>query len=429
MKLIAENIRSLGGKHEVPLARLTLLVGENSSGKSTCLAALSAIFSTAGFPARPPFNEPPFDLGGYETIATYRGGRYGRAKHFSLGYKFESPTDRLDAEVIGVYKNSAGQPVLSSVSARSKTVGMNLAFEGNHVNGKIIFPASQDSPAVEIPIDNDVPEIAFTAPYSLAYVLFTLVGRRELSPNHTRALLTLAEQPSMFRTVAVAPVRTKPRRTYDPITDEFQPEGDHIPLVLARLLSSGTPSKQREDLRSALVGFGESSGLFTEVKIRKLGQSASDPFQILVASDARPFNLTDVGYGVSQALPVVVESTRSSKDQMLLLQQPEVHLHPRAQAALGSFFATLVAAEGKQLVVETHSDYLIDRVRQEVAKGTLSPDLVSVLFFEQRHGETIIHRLQIDPQGNIVDAPPTYRSFFLEEEQALLRRTEPTLFD
>jgi predicted ATPase len=108
---------------------------------------------------------------------------------------------------------------------------------------------------------------------------------------------------------------------------------------------------------------------------------------------------------------------------MLLLQQPEVHLHPRAQAALGSFFVQLVATQKKKFVIETHSDFLVDRIRREVAKGVLSSDAVRILFFERRHGVTKIYSIAIDGYGNLRGAPSTYRQFFLEEEDALLERT------
>ena len=94
-------------------------------------------------------------------------------------------------------------------------------------------------------------------------------------------------------------------------------------------------------LNRKFVEFGRKSGLFDEVDIRKLGDSENDPFQIRVrpgnANAQAPFrNLADVGYGVSQILPVLTELLRSDGPRMFLLQQPEIHLHPSAQAALGN---------------------------------------------------------------------------------------------
>ena len=82
--------------------------------------------------------------------------------------------------------------------------------------------------------------------------------------------------------------------------------------------------------------------------------------------------LIDVGYGVSQAIPVLTELLREDCSPILLLQQPEVHLHPSAQAALGSLFCNL-AGPKRQLVVETHSDHLLDRVRMEIRDENRDP--------------------------------------------------------
>ena len=110
---------------------------------------------------------------------------------------------------------------------------------------------------------------------------------------------------------------------------------------------------------------------------------------------------------------------------MFLLQQPEVHLHPSAQAALGSLFCR-VAAWKRQLIVETHSDHLIDRVRMDVRDGvgTLKPEDVSILYFERRNLDVRLHSLRIDNEGNILDAPPGYRRFFMEEVSRSLWRRE-----
>ena len=132
-------------------------------------------------------------------------------------------------------------------------------------------------------------------------------------------------------------------------------------------------------------------------------------------------NLIDVGYGVSQVLPVITELFRDDATPMFLLQQPEVHLHPSAQAALGSLFCQ-VAGNRRQLVIETHSDHLLDRVRMDVrdGKGKLKPDDVSILFFERGNLDVRIHSLRLDEEGNVLGAPRSYRRFFMEETRRSL---------
>jgi predicted ATPase len=103
--------------------------------------------------------------------------------------------------------------------------------------------------------------------------------------------------------------------------------------------------------------------LFTPLRDACKGEQLSDPFQLGVKSGSHVFNLVDVGYGVSQALPILDILNRPSAFELFLIQRPEVHLYPRAQAELGSFFAAQ-ADRRRRLVIETHSDHLVDRVRK-----------------------------------------------------------------
>ena len=221
------------------------------------------------------------------------------------------------------------------------------------------------------------------------------------------------------RTYAFAPIRTNPQRTYDPVSAEPKPEGSHVPMLLAALSHSG-PKGPWATVSSALEEFGSKSALFEEIEVIRKGKKESDPFQIGVKSGGPTFNLVDVGYGVSQALPILVDTLqRASANEVFLLQQPEVHLHPRAQAELGSFFARQ-AGRKSNFVIETHSDHLVDRIRMEVRHGNLRPDGVSLLYFErQKHGAAI-HNLELAKDGSITNPPPGYRQFFLDEERKLL---------
>src|ERR1700728_4627158 len=90
MELILENIRTFAGRHEISIKPLTIITGENSSGKTTLLGMFSALFDVH-YPLQPNFNAAPYNFGNYDTIATYVGGRAGRSRHFCLGYHSEEP--------------------------------------------------------------------------------------------------------------------------------------------------------------------------------------------------------------------------------------------------------------------------------------------------------------------------------------------------
>jgi predicted ATPase len=99
-----------------------------------------------------------------------------------------------------------------------------------------------------------------------------------------------------------------------------------------------------------------------------------------------------------------------------------VHLHPRAQAALGTFFAELVASSKKQFVIETHSDYLVDRVRLSVTEGIIDAKDVQLIYLERDGLDIKVHEIDLDENGNLTNAPSGYRKFFLQEEIKLMTR-------
>ena len=162
--------------------------------------------------------------------------------------------------------------------------------------------------------------------------------------------------------------------------------------------------------------------------MRQLGDTVNEPFQIQVREPdtgrGDPFrNLIEVGYGVSQALPMVTHLLRDDNPPVMLLQQPEVHLHPSAAAALGTLLCEM-AADGekdRRLVVETHSDFIIDRVRMAARDGAggIEPDDIAILYFERRRpGPGVrIHTMGVEELGNLLDAPAGYRRFFMEESR------------
>ena len=111
------------------------------------------------------------------------------------------------------------------------------------------------------------------------------------------------------------------------------------------------------------------------------------------------------GFGLTQALPIVVAALSADRGDLLLIENPEVHLHPAGQAQMGQFLAAAAAA-GVQVLVETHSDHLLNGVRRSVKDGTLASEAAALHFFRPRQtegaaGEPQVLSPTIDPEGNI----------------------------
>lgn len=422
MELILENVRCFAGKHLIPIKPLTVLVGENSSGKSTLMAAL-AVMCNYGFPLYPQVNESPYSLGNFQTIATQEGEKNGCATTFSLGFKDE-PDGNLRS-VMATYVLDRRTTALSELLIQKPqgTAALRLIREAEKYEIKVNASRSSDWLSQKFRIPLRLPGGSREPALIQLFIDRYLHSRRKYKKE--RALQTVVEAFSKLEltpAVSIAPIRTKPKRTYNEVAEEYSPEGDHIPLLLARILSSGADSMGEESLLMGLKRFGEESGLFRDIDIRTLGDQPGDPFQVMITVAGRPTNLLDVGYGVSQALPVVVESILAEGGHLLLLQEPEGQLHPRAQAALGSFFVDLVVHHDKRFVLETHSDYIIDRLRIEIANGKLPSDAFLILYLERKGTETTVYPITVDSLGNLLGVPPTYREFFLREAVNLLSR-------
>ena len=219
-------------------------------------------------------------------------------------------------------------------------------------------------------------------------------------------------------------MRTQPARVYSygQSGARITPDGSHIP---SKLLKQHKEEVKERDLEEMLNAFGKEAGLFQDISIKRLDRHSDYPFSIIVKTNqGRKSNIMDVGYGVSQILPVIFDIIYSSPERRLvrherrfLLQQPEVHLHPRAQAAFGSLLAKLAAEEkGKKFVVETHSDFILDRLKYEITQGTISEDDVGILFFDTEQKKTKIWQIDLDKEGLPAESPPkSYRRFFLDE--------------
>lgn len=410
-----ENVRCFTKPAPIPVKRLTILVGENSTGKTSFLALLRmALNLYSRDNVSPDFNERPYDFGAYDQIAHYHGGSKGRAKSFHIGLVGRHEIGEVSSRWKFIKVGS--QPALCEYTAQYGEYALDMkcdrSNEKNYKYSSFTHEAGSNA--------NDAMEQIVTTRY-LPPLLLARYFRIERMKEKQRSQIHAATQVLNFAPIAIAPVRSHPARTYDPRSEFFDPEGGHIPMFLAR--TRFTEKEAWEKLREGLVEFGDQSGLFSSIDIRSLGKSDSDPFQIQVKISGPSSNITDVGYGVSQVLPIVVELLSARRrNHVFLLQQPEVHLHPRGQAGFGSFLSKYVTKSGNGIVVETHSDHLIDRIRMDIRdrKTALKHTDVGILYFERVGAEVSIHPIGINPDGSLSDQPGTYRSFFMREEKRLL---------
>ena len=310
-RLFLEDFRCFDGPRDIRLAPITVLVGENSTGKTSFLASIRVAWDIA-FGQRPPnFNEEPFDLGSFEHIANFRARRIGRSDSFRVGATHSIGDQEITVE--GTFLNDDSQPSLSAWTAQ---------WDGHRVNADM---RARDSRWLSLCVNGREalagkidPFPLFRVPSPLAYPMSwhlenlykrtaSTTGVDKTAVDETCEVLRTLDYQNRPRPSAFAPIRSRPERTYDPRVAPEDSFGGHVPLALRQVLTSR--SENDRSVKEALVSFGEASGLFAGLRVRNLG-TAADPFQLNIHNAGLDRNLIDVGYGVSQILPVMFDAFR-----------------------------------------------------------------------------------------------------------------------
>lgn len=134
--------------------------------------------------------------------------------------------------------------------------------------------------------------------------------------------------------------------------------------------------------------------------------------------------ITDVGFGVSQLLPVLVLCYYAPEGSTLILEQPEIHLHPSVQAGLADVFIDAIRTRNIQIVLESHSEYLVKRLQRRIAEDEINNDDVALYFCSMAEDESIIEPLDVDRDGNIRNWPA---DFFGDEMEDIAARTRAAM--
>ena len=318
-----QNYRCFGSEEQTArLAPLTLLVGPNSTGKTSFLALIRALWDVAFREVVPNFREEPFDLGSFGEIVHYSGGRQRQADSFIAGFEYCPPSISSNEGVrfTATFENrrTAPFPTLRRVANDHASIEIP-----ENVGGKIqkVYVSAPQQPKEELWFhdrashDRNAPLFSL---WSLWFPSETITEPGETEPDPSKDGYDTWRIKQLRDTVrshrmhssrpwSGAPIRSQPRRTYDPMLMAQDAEGEYIPSYLAGL-SRRNPDEWQQ-IKNALEKFGQASGLFDEISVKSFGKSDGDPFQIQIRKFGRrrkgpQRNLIDVGYGVSPSVTV-----------------------------------------------------------------------------------------------------------------------------
>lgn len=415
-----DNLRALRMEQPVELRRLTLLAGRNGIGKSTFARVFPLLRQSAGRRTLEPLSwweDDGVDFGSFSE-AVHRG-----ADEIALTFGFEN-TDgtRWRARSVLGRGTDSSQVRRMAIEEGELELSLNFDHDGRFL-GIEDHIAGTTREASNLWLDwlpDDLRAQAgdlFTDIGDYVNPRLVLGDGRRYSVALLTTLQRLANANALvheiaMRTVYLGPFRDTPKRSYRPRKLAFDRGLDPMGADLAMFLVA-LSDDERRDLNAELhARFG------FEVTIQSAGGLYS--VHVVLADDT--YNLMDVGYGYSQVLPVAVQlwasrrTLSTSRDRephaVVVIEQPELHLHPHQQALLGRALGSFAADEhGPMHIIETHSDHLISEIGMMVALGQLSPERVGVLCFEPHpEGGTRVFNAHFNEDGVLHDWPVGFLS-------------------
>jgi predicted ATPase len=233
----------------------------------------------------------------------------------------------------------------------------------------------------------------------------------------------------------LGPLREHPKRIYPwsgETPDHVGIKGEYtIAAFLAaqnqgRQLNRGRKCKQQH-FAEFIAGWLKDLGIIHSFSVKPVAEGRKE-YEVLVKthSSASEVKITDVGFGVSQVLPVLVDAFYCPPGSVVWMEQPEIHLHPQVQAELADVFISAIKSRENgndrnvQLIIESHSEHFLNRLQRRVAEGTLSPEEVAIYFCKRNGKAAELEPLRLNLLGDIENWPP---NFFGDEMADLTART------
>ena len=415
-----QGFKCLAKESRIEIRPLTILAGANSSGKSSIMQPLLLMKQTlqASYdPGALLLNGPNVKLTSVDQLVPWQ--RFDLRNHvftFSVEAPKDlthritySPSEEREIKIQEMYiEKYRDNDDAHSLRVTPSSEGDCLQKELSRIAGESI-PESFDR--TQLVISRYRCFLAFT---------FDVITGNESS--FVRPMLGLFPSYYLERMIHVPRLRGNPERIYERTASGPSFPGTfekYVATIIADWKGSG-------DVRlGRLETMLEQLGMTGEVSVRLVNYAE---LELLVGRLAEGtsrgqdlVNIADVGFGVSQVLPVLVALLVAERGQLVYVEQPELHLHPRAQYVLAGIMAD-AAKRGVKVVAETHSALLLLQIRTLLAKGDLDPDLVKLHWFlrDPEDGTTSIHTTDLDENGAFGDWPEDFGDVNLKAQGSYL---------
>ena len=439
-----QNFKSWADTGSIRLAPLTVIFGGNSAGKSSLGHLLLALKQTALSPDR----RRALDLGDSTTpidLGTFADCLYGhdlkRKLMFDLSWQVQPPLKVQDALKPELHFTGTGLTLRVTIGAEPKTgqprteqFRYTLSGSGSPLEVSLVSKGSAFNLTVsplELVRGKGRPP-AVEAPEKFYRLSDASIARFQNAGF--MADLALATQAALGSVAYLGPLRDAPQRTYQWSGNAPEDVGQTGRYAIAALLAADTqrrmftvPGRKKRHTLSELVAvLLKQLGIIEHFSVKPIASGQRD-YHVLVRTGAldAEVKITDVGFGVSQVLPALVQAFYCQPNSTVWMEQPEIHLHPQVQAVLADVFIAAVKAKENgnprnvQLVIESHSEHFLNRLQRRVAEESIKAEDVAIYFARRSRGKPVLEPLRLNRFGDIENWPD---KFFGDEMADLTAR-------
>ena len=423
-KIAVKGFKSISEECAIDIRPLTILAGANSSGKSSIMQPLLMLKQTL---------EAPYDPG--PLLIDGPNVQFTEAEQFLPTLIDGKKADHFQIQ-IEILEFGLG---LGSVQT---------IFRKGHSSIEIVKMTVDNPPYLPEPItlSPNMPKVIHSR-----YTLKLLSDSYQLKHSDSPNMITESVNREITKSIHLPGLRGNPERSY-----KLTGTGSRYPGTFENYVATlihewqertdkpletlGNPF-DRYDLGEEFQNYQNYSnpaailaevldilGLTGHIRAKKIGDTR---IELQVGrllhhrnNETDMVNITDVGFGVSQVLPVLVALIVARPSQLVYLEQPELHLHPRAQVALAQVLAD-AAKRGVRVVAETHSSLLLLGVQTLVAEGDLPPELVKLHWFSRnKDGVTEVDSVDLDEAGAYGDWPVDFDDVELKTQSRYIKAAQ-----
>ena len=355
-QLQIENFKCFQKQQTFDFGKITLLTGANSSGKSSVIHAVLGTLQSGEYPATYSPNGSYVNMGDFKEVV------YNHNEDLTIKISFE-------------YEKSG---TIRTINTEWKQDEVSKLFINNEFKfAKISLNESDET--LKTSVQSDFQDYSLGVNY---------IGAFRLDPQRTYLEKNRKEE-------------------------RIKKDGEGY---LEQIIAWETQKSPRFE---QLISEMKELSLLENIRSKRLGGGIYE-FKIQTNVSGQFSSLSDVGYGISQFLPIMVADLQLPDNSQLFLSQPEIHLHPSVQSSFGDYLVRQINKSDKRYVVETHSEYLLNKLRLAIVKGELKQEDISVYYLENNGVDTSVHKIQFEKNGQINGAPSSFFETYMADSMEIV---------